>query len=83
MEERDRKGELRAGSGCLAAFALVVALAFWRTIAQLEEGAETVHPVIWPLWKVVGESGLPYAGGALVACLLLLALLAFTRSRRQ
>lgn len=67
MAERDSAQELRAGGGCLIALGAAFALSFAVTWRSLDGGSESVHPLLWPIWKLGGDVGLLAFGVALVA----------------
>ncbi len=67
--ERDPSKELRAGGGCLLVLGVLFAISFTLTWRSLTAGADTVHPVLWPIWKLGGNVGVLVFGVALTfAC---------------
>ncbi|MFK8000635.1 MAG: hypothetical protein AB8H86_13625 [Polyangiales bacterium] len=82
MHERDSAQELRAGGGCLIAVGVLFALSFGATWRSLSMGAESVHPLLWPVWKLGGKAGVLGLGVALVSLCVGVGLFALRRARR-
>lgn len=82
MQERDSAQELRAGGGCLIALGVLFALSFGVTLRSLSMGAESVHPLLWPIWKLGGEVGVIAFGASLVSLCVGVGLFALRRARR-
>lgn len=82
MQERDSVQELRAGGGCLLALGVAFALSFGVTWHSLSNGAESVHPLLWPVWKLGGDVGVLVFGVVLVGLCFGIGLFALRRARR-
>ena len=82
MQERDSAQELRAGGGCLIALGALFALSFAMTWRSLATGAQSVHPLLWPVWKLGGEVGVLAFGVSLVSLCVGVGLFAIRRARR-
>jgi hypothetical protein len=82
LQERDSAQELRAGGGCLITLGALFALSFGATWHSLSTGAESVHPLLWPVWKLGGEVGVLVFGGVLVSLCVGVGLFAIRRARR-
>mgnify|MGYP003676766631 CR=1 FL=1 len=81
MSERDSAQELRAGGGCLIALAVLFALSFGVTWRSLSAGGESVHPLLWPIWKLGGDVGVAVFGAVLVSVCLGAGVFALRRAR--
>ena len=81
MADRDSAQELRAGGGCLIALGAAFAVSFGVTWRSLSQGGESVHPLLWPLWKLGGDVGVLAFGVALVVLCVGVGLFAIRRAR--